>query len=56
MGMAGDSLGLEGWLQGLDASKLLIALLPVWILGAFIGMLVRVSDRVGMQCYNRSAC
>ncbi|DBA94873.1 TPA: hypothetical protein ACH3X1_002407 [Trebouxia sp. C0004] len=41
MGMAGDSLGLEGpWLQGLDASKLLIALLPVWILGAFIGMLL----------------
>ncbi|KAL0041449.1 hypothetical protein WJX79_003695 [Trebouxia sp. C0005] len=40
MGAAGDSLGLEGWLQGLDASKLLIALLPVWILGAFIGMLL----------------
>ncbi len=51
MGVAGDSFGLEGWLQGLDASKLLIALLPVWILGAFIGMLVRVFGRVGMQYY-----
>ncbi len=41
MGVAGDGLLYEGWLQGLDASKLLIALLPVWILGALIGMLVR---------------
>ena len=49
MGSAGDSFGLEGWLQGLDASKLLIALLPVWILGAVIGMLVRAFVRLGMQ-------
>lgn len=41
MGLAGDSLLFEGWLQGSDATKLLIALLPVWILGAVIGMLVR---------------
>ena len=41
MGLAGDSLLFEGWLQGTDATKLLIALLPVWILGALIGMLVR---------------
>lgn len=40
MGVAGDSNTLEGWLQGTDASRLLIALLPVWILGALIGMLV----------------
>ena len=50
MGVAGDSFGLEGagWLQGLDASKLLIALLPVWILGACMGMLVRVFGRMGI--------
>lgn len=42
MGVAGDSLLFEGW-QGVDATKLLLALLPVWILGAFIGMLVRFS-------------
>ena len=40
MGVAGDSLLFEGWLQGTDATKLLITLLPVWILGAMIGMLV----------------
>ena len=41
MGVAGDSILFEGWLQGVDATKLLLALLPVWVLGAFIGMLVR---------------
>lgn len=40
MGVAGDSFLVEGWLQGVDASKILIALLPVWILGALIGMLL----------------
>lgn len=41
MGVAGDTMLFEGWLQGVDATKLLLALLPVWMLGAFIGMLVR---------------
>lgn len=40
MRVAGDSFAFEGWLQSMDASKLLIALLPVWILGALMGMLL----------------
>ena len=56
MGVAGDSFLVEGWLQGVDASKILIALLPVWILGALIGMLVRVYSSYTLHklCERRS--
>lgn len=38
--MAGDGLLFEAGWTGVDATKLLLALLPVWILGAFIGLLL----------------
>ena len=54
MGLAGDSFAFDGWLQDMDASKLLIALLPVWILGALMGMLV-CSTCSHMRCDVRKA-
>ena len=36
-------VGLPTWLEGVDVSFILSAVLPVWVFGAMIGLLVGVT-------------